>query len=186
MFGMTWARAAIFYCSDSGKGVLQAAGASTAVATSLPPVLISTLVQIVNQPIVRGTITIQDPSSTHQNVGAALMHIYRQRGAQGLWHGTSASVLKTVPKYVTAVWVKDAMQSVLPPPTVPEGEPGHRSQVLSRSAAKSIAAGTAGAALTNPLDVIRNEMFKTEVHLGALCLCGPHATRCRPDGSAVP
>lgn len=54
------------------------------------------------------------------------------------------------------------MQERLPRPTIPAGEPGHRNQVLLRSAAKSVAAGVAGAALTNPLDVIRNEMFKTE------------------------
>ena len=34
--------------------------------------------------------------------------------------------------------------------------------MLYASAVKSVAAGTAGAALTNPLDVIRNEMFKFE------------------------
>ena len=34
--------------------------------------------------------------------------------------------------------------------------------MLRRSAVKSVAAGVAGAALTNPLDVIRNEMFKTD------------------------
>merc|ERR1719266_2972037 len=32
---------------------------------------------------------------------------------------------------------------------------------LVRSAKKSVAAGTLGACLTNPFDVVRNEMFKT-------------------------
>eukprot|EP00978_Attheya_sp_CCMP212_P049584 scaffold685580_cov55-Attheya_sp.AAC.2 len=36
---------------------------------------------------------------------------------------------------------------------------------LWRSAVKSMTAGAAGAALTNPLDVIRNEMFKTNLGL---------------------
>lgn len=35
-----------------------------------------------------------------------------------------------------------------------------------RSAKKSVAAGVAGAALTNPLDVLRNEMFKTDLQVG--------------------
>lgn len=118
--------------------------------------------QVINQPIVRGTITIQDPGTKHPNLMSALSHIYRTRGAAGLWHGTGASVLKTVPKYVTAIWVKDTMQDILPKPTAGPGEPGHRSQVLWFSAVKSVAAGVAGAALTNPLDVIRNEMFKTD------------------------
>jgi hypothetical protein len=117
---------------------------------------------VVNQPIVRGTITIQDPGTKHPNLTSALSHIYRTRGAAGLWHGTGASVMKTVPKYVTAIWVKDAMQDLLPKPTAAPGEPGHRAQVLRFSAIKSVAAGVAGAALTNPLDVIRNEMFKTD------------------------
>ena len=51
----------------------------------------------------------------------------------------------------------------LPPPTAPSGTREHQTQVLNRAAAKSVAAGVAGAALTNPLDVIRNEMFKYEV-----------------------
>jgi len=162
MFGMTWARAAIFYCADTGKQKLLAMGAGNQVATSVPAVGISTLVQVVNQPIVRGTITVQDPGTKHPNLTSALSHIYRTRGAAGLWHGTGASVLKTVPKYVTAIWVKDLFQDLLPKPTARPGEPGHRSQVLRLSAVKSVAAGVAGAALTNPLDVIRNEMFKTD------------------------
>jgi len=37
--------------------------------------------------------------------------------------------------------------------------------ILLRSAFKSASAGVAGALLTNPLDVIRNEMFKTNLSL---------------------
>jgi hypothetical protein len=79
---------------------------------------------------------------------------------------SSASVLKTVPKYVCAIWVKDWVAAALPPPSAPEGTAQHRSQMLTRSAAKSVCAGVAGAALTNPLDVIRNEMFKFEESFG--------------------
>ncbi len=50
----------------------------------------------------------------------------------GLYHGLSASIFKTVPKFIVAVTV-------------------------IRSGVKSIASGVAGAVLTNPLDVIRNE-----------------------------
>lgn len=42
-------------------------------------------------------------------------------------------------------------------------DPDDRWGNLSRSAKKSVAAGVAGAALTNPLDVLRNEMFKTDL-----------------------
>lgn len=75
-------------------------------------------------------------------------------------------MLKTVPKYVCAIWVKDWVAAQLPPPSEPVGTRGHRQEVLNRAAAKSVAAGVAGAALTNPLDVIRNEMFKFEEGFG--------------------
>ena len=67
--------------------------------------------------------------------------------------------MKTVPKYCTAIVVKDYMESILPPADILS--PNYKSDVLWRSACKSAIAGVAGAALTNPLDVIRNEMFKT-------------------------
>ena len=76
-------------------------------------------------------------------------------------------MLKTVPKYVCAIWVKDWVAATLPPPSAPSGTPEHRRQVLNAAATKSVAAGVAGAALTNPLDVIRNEMFKYEARAAA-------------------
>lgn len=48
--------------------------------------------------------------------------------------------------------MKDYMEDVLP-----VADPYDRYAVMKRSAIKSVAAGIAGAALTNPLDVIRNE-----------------------------
>ena len=110
-----------------------------------------------NMPLVRATITIQDPSSKLVNVREALRYIYTTRGVSGLWHGVSAGVFKTVPKYIAAVSVKDLMEEHLPP-----AEPNDKNSRLMRSGIKSIAAGVVGAALTNPLDVLRNEMFKTD------------------------
>jgi len=160
MIGMTWARGAIFYFSDSGKQMMLDQGMNYNLATAVPPMVIGTLVQIINMPIVRGTITIQDPTCQMKNVREACMHIYKTRGVAGLWHGVSAGILKTVPKYVTAVAVKDYMEAHLP-----QADPHNKNQVTIRSAVKSIAAGIAGAALTNPLDVLRNEMFKTDMGL---------------------
>ena len=88
------------------------------------------------------------------NVTQACIHIYKTRGVAGLWHGVSAGILKTVPKYVTAVAVKDYMEDHLPHIENPRE---NKKAVLLRSAVKSVAAGIAGAALTNPLDVLRNE-----------------------------
>lgn len=157
VFGMTWARAAIFWGSDALREVLKEP-CGEPWATVAPPLVVSTLVQIANQPIIRATITLQDPASRMPNVVRSLQHIYREHGTRGLWHGTSAGILKTVPKYCTAIVVKDVMENVLPEADTPQDR-------LKRSAVKSAAAGVAGAALTNPLDVIRNEMFKTNKSL---------------------
>jgi len=163
IFGMTWARAAIFWGSDRGKDILRQYNAPESVATIAPPLLVSTAVQCINMPIVRASITLQNPQSDLPNTIASIKHIYQNNGLKGLWHGTSAGILKTVPKYCTAVVVKDYMETILPPcdPT----SPTVNSDKLWRSAYKSAAAGVAGAALTNPLDVVRNEMFKTEKSL---------------------
>lgn len=103
-------------------------------------------------PLVRATITIQDPSCELRNVREALSYIYKTRGISGLWHGVSAGIMKTVPKYVTAVAVKDYLEDHLP-----QSDSNDKSSKLIRSAIKSVTAGVAGAVLTNPLDVLRNE-----------------------------
>ena len=165
VLGMTWARAAIFWGSDRGKDLLRThvPQCPDAATTVLPPLVVSTLVQCINMPIVRASITLQDPQSDTPNIRAAVRHIYQQHGLRGLWHGTSAGILKTVPKYCTAVVVKDWMETTLMPPL--DHDTATPSDRLWRSAYKSAAAGIAGAALTNPLDVIRNEMFKTNQSL---------------------
>eukprot|EP01034_Spumella_vulgaris_P023995 gene23995-30282_t len=93
--------------------------------------------------------------------GSDMGKAYLQKeGVSGLWHGVSAGIFKTVPKYITAVAVKDYMEEVLP-----LVDPSNKTQNLVRSGIKSVAAGVAGAVLTNPLDVLRNEMFKTDLDL---------------------
>lgn len=49
---------------------------------------------------------LQNPDSKVSTVRGSLREIYRNRGISGLWHGTSAGVMKTVPKYCVAVAVK--------------------------------------------------------------------------------
>lgn len=81
----------------------------------------------------------------------------------------SAGILKTVPKYCTAVIVKDYMEKSLPPAN-PQSST-YQTDKLWRSACKSATAGILGAVLTNPLDVIRNEMFKTNQSLAKTVIC---------------
>jgi hypothetical protein len=148
--GMTWARAAIFWGSDRGKEfLLQHEVCNEAWATVLPPLVVSTMVQFVNMPIVRASITLQNPESSLPNTAASVRYIYGRHGLRGLWHGTSAGILKTVPKYCTAIVVKDYMESHLAQPD--PSSPTYESDRLWRSATKSAFAGVAGAALTNPL-----------------------------------
>lgn len=177
--GMTWARAAIFYGSDRGKDYLQKHQSTyipslgrdvvlpLSVITLAPPLVTSIMVQCVNQPVVRASITLQNPSSDMKNIRESLKYIYRNFGIKGLWHGTNAGILKTVPKYCTAIIVKDYMEEVLP--KVSESSSSspeeYKRNTMIRSACKSATAGIAGAILTNPVDVIRNEMFKTNLSL---------------------
>ncbi len=161
ILGMTWARAAIFWGSDFGKEFLQSSFPELpqGVITLSPPLITSIFVQCVNQPVVRASITLQNPESNMRNIRESIRFIHDKYGIRGLWHGTNAGILKTVPKYCTAIIVKDYMETVLP--KVDPSSPTAKTDNLTRSACKSACAGIAGALLTNPLDVIRNEMFKT-------------------------
>lgn len=163
VFGMTWARAAIFYGSDAGRDyLLNVHSCSEEFSIVFPPLIVSTVVQFVNMPVVRATVTIQDPANALPNVWTSIKFIYASHGIKGLWHGTSAGILKTVPKYCTAIIVKDIMEVYMhrPDPILLSKEQ-YQVEILQNSAIKSVTAGIAGAVLTNPLDVIRNEMFKT-------------------------
>jgi hypothetical protein len=163
VLGMTWARAAIFWGADYGRDALLRSGYSNSVAVILPPLVVSTLVQCFNMPLVRASVSLQNPESRFPHVLASMKHIHSEHGIQGLWRGTTAGILKTVPKYCSAIVVKDLMEDWLDKPD--PSSPTYESDRLWRSAAKSACAGVAGAALTNPLDVIRNEQFKTNLSL---------------------
>jgi len=160
LFGMTWARASIFFFSEWWKPLLLADGWGQAVATSVPPLIMGTFAQVANMPLVRATITVQNPASPHANIFSAMREIISQQGIKGLWHGTGPAVGKTVPKYIVAVAVKDWCEHHLAPPEKQMGFSMHQKKLI-RSAKKSVSAGVLGACLTNPFDVIRNEMFKT-------------------------
>jgi len=162
VFGMTWARAAIFFGSDYYKIRLKNAGFSEPIAIAVPPLLLSSVVQCINMPIVRASITMQNPETygdpRYKTTFSTLKYMVHEKGIRKLWHGLSAGLAKSVPKYMTSVVVKDWMENALPQAETQE-------QFLVRAATKSVFAGLAGAVLTNPMDVIRNEMFKTDQSL---------------------
>lgn len=159
--GMTWARAAIFYGSDTGSQYMKQQGFGTGVSATVPSLLVSVFAQAVNQPFVRSSIMLQNPGEelakkTFPNM-AMLRHLAATKGLASLWTGLDAAILKTAPKYMTAVVIKDYMGLWLAPV-----DPKDKTAVLLKSAKVAVTAGVAGAVLTNPLDVVRNEMFKTE------------------------
>mmetsp|Transcript_72347 Transcript_72347/g.189604 ORF Transcript_72347/g.189604 Transcript_72347/m.189604 type:complete len:281 (+) Transcript_72347:118-960(+) len=161
--GMTWGRAAIFFGSEQGAQWLRRHGYGSTTATCLPPLFMSAYVQIASQPFVRSSVMLQgDPqvrfasTSRMPNV-AVLHHLWRTRGASSWFLGVGVSLTRTVPKYVTAFVIKDLMDGVLEPVDASD-----RASMALRSAKKAIAAGAVGATLTNPLDVVQSQMFRTE------------------------
>lgn len=164
--GMTWARAAIFYGSDKGSRWMKAQGYGQGVASTVPSLVMSVVAQTVNQPVVRSSIMLQNPAEelsrrTFPNL-AMLRHLAQTKGFGSWFTGLDAAILKTAPKYMVAVVIKDSMGQWLAPV-----DPRDRSAKLLKSAKVAVTAGVAGAALTNPLDVLRNEMFKTEERMVA-------------------
>merc|ERR1719420_1635309 len=158
---MTWARAAIFYGSDAGSRAMKARGHNQALSSTVPSLVMSCFAQTVNQPFVRSSIMLQNPAEelakkTFPNI-AMLQHLAKTKGIGSWWTGLDAAILKTAPKYMTAVVIKDYMGLWLAPV-----DPKDKTAVLLKSAKVAVTAGVAGAVLTNPLDVVRNEMFKTE------------------------
>ena len=154
--GMTVARGGIFLLSDVGTKALRRRGVEGPAAVLLPPLAASAVVQVLKQPIVRGGVMLQNPTNPSGTLLGTLRLLAATRGPRSLWHGTSAGLLKTAPKYCVAIAAKDALEGRLPPATT-------HGDALVRDAVKASAAATAGALLTNPLDVLRNEMFKTDL-----------------------
>ena len=69
--------------SEHGKIALMQLGVYGPLAQTLPPLVIGILVQCINMPLVRATITIQNPECELRTVGGALQHIYTTRGIDG-------------------------------------------------------------------------------------------------------
>ena len=146
--GMTWARFAIFYGSDVGRRFLEERHVferGSVAAIAVPPLIVSTGVQVVNQPIIRASIMLQDPEAdfrASQGTTDAVRRIARERGVGALWHGTSAGILKTVPKYCVAVLVKEQCERRLPRVDTKVGK-------LVRDATKAVCAAVAVRTITH-------------------------------------
>jgi len=215
---MTWSRTFIFYGSDIGKRVMKQMGYQGNITSVIPALCLSGMAQCINNPIFRATIILQNPKCTMKNAPEALTYLFKKGGPRALWHGTSAGIMKTAPKYASAVLVKDVIEEFFikseerkinvkkqnqirnqnvdksqyknvdkneygteDPKTIIFFEPKNlkekqnqdeingiyergeeRIQRLQRASIKSIAAGLAGAMITNPFDVIRADMFKSD------------------------
>jgi len=143
--GMTWARAAIFYGSDIGSRWMKSQGFNTAISATVPSLTVSILAQTVNQPFVRSSIMLQNPAEeltkkTFPNC-AMLRHLATTKGFGSWFTGLDAAILKTAPKYMVAVVIKDYMGQWLAPV-----DPADKNAVLIKSAKIAVTAGVAGAA----------------------------------------
>jgi hypothetical protein len=63
-------------------------------------------------PLIRTSIIAQHPSCT--SLRASVKRVVEEEGVLGLWRGTTAGMLKTVPKYCTAIIVKDYIERYNP------------------------------------------------------------------------
>merc|ERR1719240_1207255 len=140
---------------------MKEAGYNQALSSTLPSLCMSAFAQTANQPFVRSSIMLQNPGEelarkAMPNI-AMLQHLAATKGLGSWFTGLDAAILKTAPKYMVAVLIKDYMGEYLAPV-----DPKDKTAVLLKQAKVAVTAGVAGAVLTNPLDVIRNEMFKTE------------------------
>lgn len=155
--GMTWARAAIFFGSDAGSKWLRERQFSNFAASSIPALALSAFVQVTNQPFVRSSVMLQNPAEACRHAmfpNLAMMKVLVEKNGLGsLWLGTNAGILKTAPKYMVAVVIKDSLGAYIP---------DDKFSKKQKSGLVSVTAGVAGAVLTNPFDAVRNEMFKTE------------------------
>merc|ERR1711953_599261 len=127
----------------------------------VPSLLMSAFAQTANQPFVRSSIMLQNPAEelsrkAFPNI-AMLQHLQATKGFSSWFTGLDAAILKTAPKYMVAIAIKDYMGEYLAPVDQQD-----KIAVLVKQAKIAVTAGVAGAVLTNPLDVVRNEMFKTE------------------------
>ena len=131
--GMTVARGGIFLLSDVGTKALRRRGVEGPAAVVLPPLAASAVVQVLKAPIVRGGVMLQNPTNPSGTLLGTLRLLAATRGLRSLWHGTSAGLLKTAPKYCVAIAAKDALEARLPRAATPSDE-------LLRDAAKAAAA----------------------------------------------
>eukprot|EP00927_Polykrikos_kofoidii_P022227 TRINITY_DN20803_c0_g1_i2.p1 TRINITY_DN20803_c0_g1~~TRINITY_DN20803_c0_g1_i2.p1 ORF type:complete len:298 (+),score=44.27 TRINITY_DN20803_c0_g1_i2:55-948(+) len=169
VLGMTFARSSVLFGAEEGRRVLRDKGYNQIVAGMAPTAAILSGVQVVNQPLTRASIMLQDSANIMARRAQSSLfpsiflcrHLLETRGVPGLFHGYSVTLFKAVPKYIIAVNVKDVMSHWLAPVS-----PDDKRGVMIQSAKKSVVAGVTGAILTNP-DVARNEMFKTDSALGA-------------------
>merc|ERR1719313_1250279 len=102
-----------------GSQWMKSQGFGKAISTTVPSLLVSSFVQVTNQPFVRTSVMLQNPGEplakeTFPNF-AMLRHLAKTKGLGSLWLGTNAGILKTAPKYMVAIWIKDGMGAYLAP-----------------------------------------------------------------------
>lgn len=169
LFGMTWSRGTIFYGSDFGKQYMKDNGFSGPITSIIPPLVVSAVVQVLNTPLLFGTIALQNPHTIENSVLDYVENIVKEYGYRGLFGGAIPGIIRNSPKYAAIVAINDYLDEELPlllrsyfPDIARDGTlaDGSSRLEITTLAVKSVAAGVGGAVLTNPIDVIHGECLR--------------------------
>lgn len=149
MVSATTARASIIFLSEKGAVALKDKGCSPRTANTVSSASSAVAVSMATHPVLRSVVLLQDPNSPQKTMGQSFRSIIEREGASGLWVGSGVHALRSIPKYTVAFTVKNYLDETLP--NGPNDE-----QTSGKMLAKSLGAGVSSAAVSNPLDVIRN------------------------------
>ena len=163
--GMTWARAVIFYGSDRGAAALRAAGARDPLLTTLPrPPSSSSARRVQLDATSRSCAAGHDPGPPRARTRACPRRCARstaRAGSRGCGAARRRACSRRCPSTARRSRSRNSWST-----GCRARARGGRARALRGARAlggRSCAAALAGAVLTNPLDVIRNEMFKTDL-----------------------
>lgn len=176
--GMTVARAFIFYGSDRGKVILKQYNEkkenqvkfSQFSLSIIPSITCSIIAQVMVNPLYRAGVLLQNPETPFKTAAETMFHIYKHEGFGGLWRGSSIGIIKTAPRYGSSLYIRDLVNNYFEKESfclenekkIDNTLKKEKGVNMYQSGVSSLAAGLAGAVLTNPLDVVRASIFKRE------------------------
>lgn len=153
IFAMTWSRGAVFYGCDRGYNYLREQGFSMVTASLVPSLVVSSVVSVLNTPLIMGTLALQNPQTPENSIINYMSSTCQRVGFSGLFGGASLVMLRTVPKYAAIVTINNSLDDTL---------------VGDTRLLKGPLAGAAAVVLTNPLDALHMHHTREEGRVGLL------------------